>query len=1627
MQNLIKQIVDYSKKPQSLSQLPKGIDPKNFINFLEIFYSDNNLSDFENYRLEDLFQMALFSFGFLCEKKNTISRVRIYNPQELDQSLKNEFTIIDIVNSDMPFLVDSVVAFVDKNGFKIKNVIHPVYIVARSNDGVFQEITLDKTNNNNFGYESIIQLHINKIDNKNFQLEIQTQILKILDSVKLVVDDFKPMISLAQKAQQQLDNSIKIVKDQQQLTEIKDFIQWLIDGNFVFLGANEFSIDKDQKDQYRLNEVSSSALGMFRTPNEEFKPQVVNSSSAEVNESITKPYVIEILKSRYRSKIHRIANAERIRVQKISAQGEIIGEYRFIGLFTSPAYLSSISSIPLIRNKIQKVINDSQFAKGSHNYKDLITTLESYPRDELFQINSEDLLKNATGIVSICGRSVVKFFAREDKFKRFVSCLIFTPRDRSNSDVREQIKELLALHYKGEIADSFVQITESNLIRFHVIIRTNGFIPEVDERKIELEIERMTKVFSDELLDAIKIKFSDSNDAQKSLDLYSRYKNAFSVSYTNRFDAIEASCDIALIEKSLKNNQVVFDLSSPEFEGVEKPSDDMKDICELKIFSPHQQIVLSKIMPLLESFGFNVIQEHTYIINIEEDKRNRSTTKVWLQYFQINLTNNNQRLTENIKNNFEETITLIWQKIISSSALNQLVIKCELNFKQVMMLQAYCKYLYQTGFRYSLNQFADTLSSLPVITKNLVELFYSKFSPEKKSSNQSAIDKNIAMIEQDLVTVKDVTQDEIIRKLLNVLESTLRTNYFQVNSQGNFKGYLSFKFASQKINHLPLPKPYAEIFVFANDVEAIHLRGGKVARGGLRWSDRHDDFRTEVLGLMKAQMTKNAVIVPVGSKGGFVIKTDLTNFNRDQIQQQAIECYKTFLSGLLDITDNVIDGKIVHPQNVVLHDQADPYLVVAADKGTATFSDIANAISMQYNFWLGDAFASGGSVGYDHKKMGITAKGGWISVMRHFREMNIDTQSQDFTCVGIGDLSGDVFGNAMLLSEHIKLVGAFNHLHIFLDPNPDVKKSFSERQRMFNLARSTWMDYDQSLISKGGGIFERSAKSIKISPEMQQILKINEQELAPNDLIKALLKAEVDLLWNGGIGTYVKASDESHQEVGDRANDCLRINGNDLRCKVVGEGGNLGFTQKGRIEYALNGGRVNTDAMDNSAGVDCSDHEVNIKIALTSAMRSSKLDLTQRNKDLEAMTSDVAQLVLKDNKEQTQAISIAQTQGLALISQQTKFLDKIEQSGLLNRKIEFLPERKEIEKRQREGISLTRPELCVMLAYGKMEIYNELLVSDLVNDKFFEKDLLSYFPQLMQQKFRDEIINHQLRKEIIATQVTNFIVNKIGISFVNQLAQDSGFAIVDVIHCIIIVCEAFGINNFLSEVEKLDGKIDFKIQAKMFISVNKLIDRSVLWLLRNQVQGEISSKIIDYKKVINELAIILPDVLAHDSKQSYEKKVIEFTHQEIAKNLTNFLASIDAISSSFDIFEIAQNTKLEIKIIAKIYFAVGTRFALKWLRSSVIKLEIESHWQELSKKTVLEDFYFYQTKIAQDIIKLTPQLTVQEVEKIINLWINKYQFLVERYDNFIAELKDDANHDLAMFSVAVNRLKPLIN
>lgn len=1587
IQKLIEQVTDLAHK-NKYSQ--------NFIEFTENFFAEMQSRDFKDYTIEEMLNLAKLSFDFFQTKKPGEFKIKIDN----SHNKKDNYTILEVVNDDMPFLVDSMAIQIEKLGIKVKNALHPIYTPKRDKNHKLTEV------NGGLKAESVIQFHLSAITDKESEI-LETQIKKTLETVKLVVEDFKVMSEFVAKLGKEISKN-KIGAE-----EGEEFFEWLNQGNFIFLGVKEFEV-KEKAGKFTLVPNQESALGVFKSPYEEFVPSVknfANSNPKEVEDSIKKPYVLEILKSRYKSQIHRNTMSERIRVQKFSDSGEVIGEYRIIGLFTNSAYSQTVTEIPRLRKKIAYVIKESGFVKGSHNYKDLISTIESYPRDELFQSTRDDLLRITRSIVLICGRNEVRFFARRDKFDRFVSCLIFTPRERSNSELRDKIREYLSKKYNGYVVDSFVQITESNLTRLHIIIRTDNKIPNVDEEKIEQEISEMTKIYSDALAEEIKLKFGE----EQTNELFRKYKNAFSVSYKNRFDARRAAIDISRIEECLQKNEIIFNLY--------KSSAVEKEISELKIYSPQKELILSEVMPILESFGFNVIHEHTYQITFEKN------SNVWIHYFRLNLSKSGTEFNEEIKKDFEDTISLICCGVVDIGFLNRLVVSSKLSWKEVYMLRAYMRYLYQAGYRYNQTYVADILVKNSKITNLLVELFETKFNPKLKLSHKdryAEIEKVSNKIKNELNKVSDASHDLAIRKFFGVINATLRTNFYQTSELGHFKGYLSFKFDCKKVPDLPLPLPYAEIFVYSKDVEGVHLRGGRVARGGLRWSDRQEDFRTEVLGLVKAQMTKNAVIVPVGSKGGFVVKKDTSGMTRDEFLQEGIKCYKTFLRGLLDLTDNVVNNKIVHPNNVVMHDDSDPYLVVAADKGTATFSDIANSISAEYNFWLGDAFASGGSVGYDHKKMGITAKGAWISVKRHFREMGIDTQSEDFTVAGIGDMAGDVFGNGMLLSPHIKLVAAFNHMHIFLDPNPDAKKSFAERERMFNLSRSTWMDYDKSLISKGGGIFERSAKSIKLTEEVKKLLAVNEDEMSPNALLTAILKSPVDLLWNGGIGTYVKAMDESNEDVGDRANDAIRINGNELCAKVIGEGGNLGFTQKGRIEYALNGGRINTDAMDNSAGVDCSDHEVNIKIALTAAMRDKKITLEERNKILEKMTDNVSHLVLEDNRLQTQAITIAQSQGSAILSSQAQFISSLEKSGLLNRQIEFLPSKKEIAKRQMDKVGLTRPELCVLLAYSKMDIYNRLLSSKLVDDEYFTEELISYFPELMQKKFAEEIENHQLRREIIATQITNFTVNHVGIHFINQIASETGFSTVEVIRSFIIACDSFGLRKVWQEIEELNNDVAPHIQTQMFVATLKLLERSILWLLRGaKTSGGLTKVVERFRKIATELAAILPKVLAEASKDSYERKIERYCLNNVEEKLAAKVASFDPIASVFDIAEISEKSKLDLKTIAKIYFAVGTRFSLKWLRSKISDIQSDDYWQRLSGKTIIEDLYSYQMKIATQIVDHNCDQKDCDLDEIEE-WISTVNILVERYDNFISELKIHPNPDLSMFVVALNRLKPLV-
>jgi glutamate dehydrogenase len=1624
----MKTIKDLTKKVILISRdkkLPKEYSKELFTNFLQLFFSQNKIEDFSNISIKDLYDFSFSAFKSLIDRKESEISVRVFNPSEKEDGFDSIFTFIEISSEDMPFLVDSTVAHLDKQGIKIRNIIHPIYSINRDKSGKIIEISSPKNIEGKISTISCIQLTLDKITSPKTLQSIKEDIEKILDSVSLIVEDWQKMINLAKDVSNEIKKAQKIIdenKNSPKSGEIQEFISWLIDGNFIFLGAKEFKISKDTKNQFFLDDLKKKGLGIFKTKYDEFRPSVINSSHKEVHSTVENPYILEILKSRYRSRIHRIANAERIRIQKFSDEGEVIGEYRFIGLFTSNAYNDSVDSIPLIRNKVEKIIKDSNYLPGSYIYKELKSILESYPRDEIFQTSPADLLKNATGIANISGRSQVKFFSRRDKFDRFVSCLIYMPKSNSNSEIRQKIREYLVDVYEGEIADSFIQISDSNLIRVHITVRLiNGYKPKVSDLHIENEIKKLTKLWSNELKYSIKAKYEEEDH----IPLFAKYKNAFSISYQNRFHPRRAAIDISRIEEVLNKNKTIFNL----YKSTSLLSD---DIAEMKIYSPNNEIDLSDVMPLLESFGFRVKQAHNYPIIIQEEGKFRTQKKLWIHYFQLKLSNEGHEFTQKIRINFERAISLVWNGVMQIGSLNRLLIAANLNWKHIYIIRAYTRYIHQCGFNISQKKFADILVKYHQITIYLIKLFEAKFNPFLNFTEEKRrieIQDICQVIDQKLSEVSDLTEDRAIRRIYDSMKATLRTNYYQSDEFHKFKGYISLKFDSKKIPDLPLPLPFAEIFVYSADFEAIHLRGGKVARGGLRWSDRHEDFRTEVLGLVKAQMTKNAVIVPVGSKGGFVVKKNTANLSREEFQKQGIKCYKAFLCGLLDITDNVVNDKVVNPVNTIRYDEDDPYLVVAADKGTATFSDIANSVSEEYNFWLGDAFASGGSVGYDHKKMGITAKGAWVSVKRHFSEMGRNCQKEDFSVVGIGDMGGDVFGNGMLLSKHTRLIAAFNHIHIFIDPNPNAEKSFEERLRVFNLERSTWMDYDKSLISIGGGIYSRSEKSIKISSEAKKALAIEEDELSPNDLIKAILKAPVDLLWNGGIGTYVKAEDESDLEVGDKANDSLRINGSELNAAIVGEGGNLGFTQKGRIEYALNGGRINTDSLDNSAGVDCSDHEVNIKIALTSAMRDKKISLVKRNKVLEEMTDEVSDLVLNDNRLQTQAVSIAQFQGYLALGDQSHFMNKLENSALLNRKMEFLPSRKDIEKRVAEKSGLTRPELSVLLSYSKMEIYNDLVNSKLINDPYFEKDLIAYFPKKMQKDFNSEIINHQLRREIIATQITNFVVNRMGITFISQFALDNGYSIPEIVKAFIISCDSFGIKEFWEEIENIkEEQVSHHIKMQMFLSANKLIERSINWLLKNPVKkGESLQDVISQFKIIaDQLSGFLSNVLAKNSRESFERKVDKYRLNNVEIELAQKVAAMDPIASTFDIAQISKESKFDLESIAKVYFAVGTRFSLKWLRSRISSISQENHWQKLSTKSILDEIYNCQMQIAKQIVKFSCKEEVCNINSV-ERWANHLGFLVDRFDNFIKEFKAQTNPDLSVYIVALNRVKSLVN
>ncbi|MFO1243445.1 MAG: NAD-glutamate dehydrogenase [Rickettsiales bacterium] len=1425
---------------------------------------------------------------------------------------------------------------------------------------------------------------------------------KVLDQVFAAYSDWGQMLKKVDSVGDSLKKMTKAFSVDE-IEEALDFVDWLKARNFVFLGAADYDYF-DSSGKEKLSTIKDSELGIMRIGLAELMHKGLEQLPPEARHFATEPGLVQVMKANKKSLVHRRVYMDIIRIKKCDAAGKVIGETRFVGLFTSTVYYQATDDIPFIRQKVRAVFDQANFDPASHDGKSLKTILEFFPRDEIFQISGEELFDMALGLMSLEARPDVRVFARKDRFERYISCLVYTPRDKFSTFVRKEIEKILERELHGKVSSFYTQLTDSPLARLHLIIKTTpGEIPDYDISAAEQIIRDVVNYWIDGLREELHEKFGE----EKGESYYRQFHNAFPKAYVNTYPIPSGIEDILIIHDAIKSNEPRFNLVTTG-----KKSTHLR----LKFYSIEESPALSEIFPVLENLGFRVIDVVPYTLTPILDY----PINVSLRDFEIRPEDESQLDVPTVKPIIEEALLKVWLREMENDRYNALVAKASLSWREVTLLRAYGKYLKQTGLAFNETYVAGSLTRYPSIARKLVEYFETRFNPAAKHRAE-AMEALQSSIQSELAGVSNLADDRILRRFNDTMTATLRTNFYQHDAEQKPKSYISFKLDSENVPELPLPRPHAEIFVYSTRTEGIHLRGGKVARGGLRWSDRPEDFRTEILGLMKAQMVKNAVIVPVGSKGGFVVKQPPKDAGRDAMLQEGISCYKEFLSGLLDITDNIINHKIVPPKDTVRHDKDDPYLVVAADKGTATFSDIANGVSADYQFWLDDAFASGGSAGYDHKEMAITARGAWVSVERHFRELGMDISKNDFTTVGIGDMSGDVFGNGMLLSDHIKLVGAFNHLHIFLDPNPDAKKSFKERRRLYDLPRSSWADYKADLISKGGGIYERSAKSIPLSAEMRKVLGTEKKSAAPDEVIRMLLMAEVDLLWNGGIGTYVKGDEESNESVGDTANNAVRINASELRAKVVAEGGNLGFTQRGRIGYARKGGKINTDSIDNSAGVDCSDHEVNIKIALSPLLQNNALTRKKRDELLKQMTDEVAALVLRDNQYQTQAITIAERQGYALLEPCVRLMKGLERIGMLDRVVEKLPLDKDLQTLRAERKGLSRPELSILLSYAKLWLNQEISQSKLVTNDYFISDLLRYFPEPMQKKFAEAIASHRLRKEIIATVITNSIVNRTGITFVHSIMEDTGFAPSEIASAYIAARDAFVLRNIWREIEALDGKIDVNIQVQLFQDVNRFIEQVTRWFLQNVSHPmDITAAIGEFAPHIKTYVECYQDVLSESAKRAYSKRFDLFKEAHVPVALAERVASLEAMGNACDIIRVALQTKQPVKTVAALYYEIGSRLQLGWLRGAIGKMTFETHWDRLAAKSLVDELMREQYRLTLTVLKSSKKADKDFAQ--LDGWMQAHNDSIERLRQLLHDVKSTDKRDLPMMVIALKAL-----
>ncbi len=1544
----------------------------------------------------DLYGAAVALWNLAQQRLPGRAKVRVDNPVFDQHGWKSAHTAVEIVTDDMPFLVDSVTMELSRQGYSIDVMIHPVIRVRRDQRGALLEVLEPGAAGDGAIAEWIMHAEVVCETDRARLRALREGIERVLGEVRRTVEDSGLMRDRAAALIDELKRDPPPI-DAAELDETKAFLAWVVDGHFTFLGFREYDLVLEDGEA-GLRAIPGSGLGMLRgtplRPYTKLRPRAFEIARTR--------HALVLTKANSRATVHRPAYLDYIGVKRFAPDGEVAGESRFLGLYTGAAYKERARRIPVLRAKVDTVLGRAAFPSGSHEEAVLTEILESYPRDSLFHVRTDELFVVAMGVLGLGERQRVRLFVCRDRLDRFVECLVTVPRDRYHTENRERVRTILLEAFGGILLDWRAQMSESVLVRVYYRVRCPDGIPfDLDVAEIEARLVKATRAWSDDLRDALIDEYGEEHAS----DTYKRYEEAFPPGYRSDWIARSAVADIARLERLGPGGEPILNLYRP----LEAPA----GIVRCKLFSS-AGISLSSVLPTFEHMGANVVDERPYEISP------RDGAPAWIYDFSLQVTAPD---VERVRDIFQEAFLGIWRGELEDDGLNGLVLAAGLTGREITVIRAIGKYLRQAGIQFSGAYMVRTLLAHPGIATMLLRLFVTRFDPERRDDLTS--DQISAEIEQAIDAVESLDEDRILRSFLNVVAAILRTNFFRADDEGRPAKYLSFKLDPSRLPALPLPRPRFEIFVYSPRVEGIHLRGGRVARGGLRWSDRPEDFRTEILGLMKAQMVKNALIVPVGSKGGFVVKRPPSEGGREALVQEAIACYTTFLSGLLDVTDNIVGGEVVAPDRVVSYDEGDPYLVVAADKGTASFSDIANEVSARSRFWLGDAFASGGSNGYDHKQMGITARGAWESVKRHFRELGTDVQTTEFTVVGIGDMSGDVFGNGMLLSPQIKLLAAFNHAHVFLDPDPDPQTSFAERQRLFALTRSSWSDYDQSLISEGGGVYPRSAKSIRISEQVKEALAIDADELSPAELVREILRAPVDLLWNGGIGTYVKASTETHADAGDKANDTVRLDASRLRCRVVGEGGNLGFTQRGRIEYALAGGRINTDAIDNVAGVNCSDHEVNIKILLDSFIAAGDLTEKQRNELLVAMADAVAEQVIYGSYTQTQALSVAVAQAASMVDVHARLITHLEQVAGLDREVECLPTDEVVNERKVNHRGLVTPELAVLMAHCKIHLYSRLLDSDLPEDDYLGHDLERYFPSPLPERYAERMRAHRLRREIIATVVANQLVDRAGTTFVFRLSEETGAPPALLARAYAAAREILDMPSFWSAVEALDNQIDAQLQLKMLIEGRRLLERATRWLVTAYPDQIDIARTIDYfREGAGMLRTALPGVLDGTDRDAYGSWASELQAAAVPAWLAAVVAGMPSMIAVFDIIEAARTSNRRPDEVMTIYFRLGARIELNWLRDRIIDLPRTNLWEALARAAMRDDLYSLHRLLTQDVLEIGgPESGCEEA---IQTWEQRNQRALERYLAILDNIKTSRSYNTTTLPVALREVRNVI-